>query len=211
MNDSRFVSGDSPLIIAILRGIAPEEAPAIGSALIGAGIGAIEVPLNSPRPFDSIRALSATLAGSAAVGAGTVLSAGDVQRVADAGGQFVVSPNTDARVIRETRDAGLVSMPGIFSPSEAFTALGAGATALKVFPAGVLGTGHIGDLRAVLPPDVPLFAVGGVDPDNAPNWIRAGARGVAVGSALYKPGHTPADVARTARALVRALASGPER
>lgn len=209
MNDTLFVRSDSPPIVAILRGITPEEAPPIAMSLIDAGIQAIEIPLNSPRPFDSIRALSAALSGPAMVGAGTVLKAGDVPRVADAGGRFVISPNTDTGVIRATRGAGLISIPGIFSPSEAFSAIDAGATALKVFPASVLGPGYFGDLRAVLTPEVPLFAVGGVNPGNVSDWFRAGAQGVAIGSALYKPGDTPTVVARRARSLVRSFAPVP--
>ena len=209
MKDTLFVRSDSPPIVAILRGVTPEEAPSIGMSLIDSGIAAIEIPLNSPRPFDSIRALSRALSGRATVGAGTVLKAGDVPRVADAGGRFVISPNTDTGVIRATRREGLISIPGIFSPSEAFSAIGAGASALKVFPAGVLGPRYFGDLRAVLTPDVPLFAVGGVDPGNVSDWLGAGARGVAIGSALYKPGDAPSVVARRARSLVRSFPPAP--
>ena len=205
MNSAQFGGGGRWPIIAILRGIAPREAPSIGECLIDSGIRAIEVPLNSPCPFDSIRRLSTAISGSATIGAGTVLCVDDVKRVAEAGGNFVVSPNTDPDVIHATLQAGLNSMPGVLSPSEAFTAIRAGAGALKIFPASVMGSAYIRDLKAILPESVSLIAVGGVDLSNVSQWFGAGANGVGIGSALYKPGDTPTDVARKARAVVQAI------
>lgn len=192
-------------IVAILRGVTPREVPSVGASLIACGIDVIEVPLNSPRPFDSIQELSAALSGVAAVGAGTVLCVEDVKRAADAGAQFVVSPNAERDVIDATLQAGLASMPGVMSPSEAFAAVRAGAKALKIFPAGVLGPGYIRDLGAVLPGHVALIAVGGVSLGNVQEWIPAGAQGVGVGSALYRPGDTPKRVKRKARAFMQAI------
>ena len=190
-------------IVAILRGVKPREAPAIGDALIDSGVRAIEVPLNSPYPFESIGRLTNACAGNVLVGAGTVLRAEDVKQVADRGGELIVSPNADADVIRATLDLGLISMPGVFSASEAFSAVKLGARALKIFPAGRLGPAYIRDLKAVLPEEVALFAVGGVNRGNVVEWFRAGVRGVGIGSAIYSPGDTPANVARRVTAFVR--------
>ena len=192
-------------VVAILRGVTPIEAPSIGRSLVDSGINAMEVPLNSPRPFDSIRELVGAIGDIALVGAGTVLCVEGVKRAADAGGQFVVSPNTNPTVIQATLRAGLGSMPGALTPSEALAAVRAGANALKVFPAGALGPAYIRDLSAVLPDGVSLFAVGGVSLGNVGKWLEAGARGVGIGTALYRPGDTPAQVMRRARALLRAL------
>ena len=191
--------------MAILRGLTPREAESIGRSLFESGVDLIEVPLNSPCPFDSIRALSADLSGSAIIGAGTVLCVDDVKRAADAGAQFVVSPNADPDVIRATLQAGLESLPGVMSPSEAFTALRAGAKTLKIFPAGVLGPAYIRDLSAILPGHIALFAVGGVDLGNVWKWLPAGANGVGIGSALYRPGDDATHVGRKARAVVEAM------
>lgn len=193
-------------LVAILRGLAPGEAAAIGEALVESGIGIIEVPLNSPEPLASIRRLSAALAGRALVGAGTVLTPEEVARVADAGGQIVVSPNCDPAVIAATVTAGLVSAPGYFTPSEAFTALAAGAHALKLFPAEAAGPAVVKAQRAVLPQDVPLIVVGGVTPEAIPAYRQAGASGFGLGSGLYRPGDTAEAVAARARAYVAALA-----
>ena len=205
MNSAHFGGGGRWPIIAILRGIAPREAPSIGERLVNSGIRAIEVPLNSPCPFDSIRRLSTAISGTATIGAGTVLCVDDVKRVAEAGGKFVVSPNADPDVIHATLQAGLNSMPGVLSPSEAFTAIRAGAGALKIFPASAMGPAYIRDLKAILPESVSLIAVGGVDLSNVSQWFGAGANGVGIGSALYKPGDTPTNVARKARAVVQAI------
>lgn len=209
-------------IIAILRGVTPEEAVDIGHALVEAGIDTLEVPLNSPRPLASIERLAAALGERTTVGAGTVLSAEEVRRVADAGGRIVVSPNTDAEVIAATKRSGLDAYPGILTPSEAFSALRAGADALKIFPASLLGPSGLAALRAVLPPDTRVFAVGGAEPSSFARWFAAGVTGFGIGSALYRPGRTAEEVGaiarelcavydetRPARAVVRA-ASEPE-
>ena len=205
MNSTRINWGDRYPIVAILRGVTPRESPSIGEALVDSSINAIEVPLNSPCPFDSIRRLTAAVGEYAMIGAGTVLCVEDVKRVADAGGQFVVSPNTDPDVVQATLQAGLESMPGVMSPSEAFTAVRSGAKALKIFPAGTLGPAYLRDLGAVLPERVALFAVGGIALDNVWEWIPAGAHGIGVGSALYRPGDTPERVTNKARALVQGM------
>lgn len=181
-------------VIAILRGVRPEEATAIAEALHAAGLAAVEVPLNSPQPLDSIRRLRDAFGGRMLIGAGTVLTPADVAAVAEAGASFVVSPNADAAVIAATKAAGLHSAPGVFTATEAFAALAAGADALKLFPADVAGPAGLKALKAVLPPTAPVLAVGGVEPGNLAVWRGAGAAGVGVGSALYRPGATPAEV-----------------
>ena len=192
-------------LVAILRGLTPAEAPAIGGALADAGFTLIEVPLNSPNPFASIRLMADRLAGRALVGAGTVLTVEQVAEVADAGGTLIVSPNTNPDVIRATVAAGLISMPGYFTPSEGFAALAAGATALKLFPADGTTPAMLKAQRAVLPRDLPVLAVGGITPDTMADWHAAGANGYGLGSNLYKPGKPAADVARDARRYVQAL------
>ena len=192
-------------LVAILRGLTPEEAPAIGDALADAGFTLIEVPLNSPDPFASIRLLADRLAGRALVGAGTVLTVEQVGQVADAGGTLIVSPNTNPDVIRATVAAGLISMPGYFTPSEGFAALAAGATALKLFPADGTSPAMLKAQRAVLPRDVPVLAVGGITPDNMAEWKAAGANGYGLGSNLYKPGKPAAEVAEDARRYFQAF------
>lgn len=192
---------DCPLI-AIIRGVTPDEVEEIGAAIFEAGIGIIEVPLNSPRPFDSISRLAAAFGERALVGAGTVLDAGDVVRVQDAGGRLIVSPDTNPDVIAAAARAGLVSTPGFFTPSEAFAALRAGAHGLKLFPAEAATPAVLRAHKAVLPPDVPLIIVGGVRPDTMRPWIEAGAAGFGLGSGLYKPGQSAEDTAVRARAYV---------
>jgi 2-dehydro-3-deoxyphosphogalactonate aldolase len=196
-------AGHRPLI-AILRGIRPDEAEAVFEALVGNGIGLIEVPLNSPAPFTSIAAMAKLSKGRAEVGAGTVLSVEDVAKVKAAGGRMVVSPNYDAGVIRATKAAGMVSYPGVFTPSEAFGALAAGADALKFFPAEVLGAAGVKAISAVLPKDTVLLAVGGVDAANIGAWLKAGIAGFGIGSSLFKPGMSAAEVGEKARAMVSA-------
>jgi 2-dehydro-3-deoxyphosphogalactonate aldolase len=196
-------AGHRPLI-AILRGIRPDEAEAVFEALVANGIGLIEVPLNSPDPFDSIARMVAISKGRAEVGAGTVLDAGDVAKVKAAGGRMVVSPNCDAAVIRATKAAGMVSYPGVFTPTEAFGALAAGADALKFFPAEVLGTTGVKAISAVLPKSTVLLAVGGVDASNIGAWLKAGIAGFGIGSSLYRPGMSAAEVSEKARAMVSA-------
>ena len=190
-------------LIAILRGVRPDEVADIGEALIAAGFTLIEVPLNSPDPLDSIARLAAIAHGRAVIGAGTVLNVADVARVRDAGGTMIISPNADLEVIAATAAAGLVSLPGVFTASEAFAALGAGATALKLFPAEAASPKMLKALRAVLPVDVRLLPVGGILPGDLAPWRAAGAAGFGLGGALYTPGMTAAQVAANAAAFVR--------
>ncbi len=194
-------------LVAILRGIRPDEVEAIGTALIDAGIRLIEVPLNSPEPYESITRLAGLAQGRALVGAGTVLDVESVGRVAGAGGQIIVSPNTDPAVIAATRAENLVSMPGFFTPTEAFTAINAGAHALKLFPAEAASPAVLKAMRAVLPRDVPLLAVGGMVPDGIAAWRAAGADGFGLGGALFRPGITADAVGEAARRFVAAMAS----
>ena len=191
-----------PPIIAILRGVTPSEVADIGHALVNAGIRALEVPLNSPSPFDSIARLADAVGGEALVGAGTVLSVDDVDRVADAGGRLVLSPNFNADVVQRTRERGLLSMPGVGTPTEGFTALAAGADALKLFPAELLGPAVVKAWRTVFPAATPMYCVGGIATDNMAAYSVAGATGVGIGSALYTPGMSAEQVTRRARALL---------
>jgi 2-dehydro-3-deoxyphosphogalactonate aldolase len=193
-------------LVAIIRGVTPAEVEAIGQALFDGGIRIIEVPLNSPEPLDSIRRLAALLGDKALVGAGTVLKPGQVDDVRSAGGRLIVSPNTDVEVIRATVAAGLVSCPGVFTPTEAFAATHAGATALKFFPAEAGSPAVIKAQRSVLPRDLPILAVGGITVDAVGPWLAAGANGFGLGSALYKPGQSAAETLDKARAFVAAVA-----
>lgn len=195
---------DALPLVAILRGLTPEEAIDVGEALLGAGFTCLEVPLNSPRPLDSIRRLRDALGDRAVVGAGTVLTPQAVRDVVDAGGQIIISPNADPEVIRETVAVGALSMPGVFTATEAFAALKAGAQVLKLFPSEIAGPVGLKALRAVLPADQRLYAVGGVTPDNLAGWAAAGASGYGIGGALFKPGMTAAEVGERARAFVTA-------
>ncbi|HVF82727.1 MAG TPA: 2-dehydro-3-deoxy-6-phosphogalactonate aldolase [Sphingomicrobium sp.] len=194
-------------LVAIIRGVTPDEVEAIGVALVTGGVQIVEVPLNSPDPLESIRRLSQCLGDRALVGAGTVLDTRQVRDVAEAGGRIVVSPNTDASVIRATVAAGMVSSPGYFTPSEAFTALEAGAHALKLFPAEGASPAVLKAQRAVLPKDLPILAVGGILPDNMRPWLDAGADGFGLGGGIYKPGQSPADTEARARAYVAGLSA----
>lgn len=190
-------------IVAILRGLTPPEALPIGKLLVAAGITRIEVPLNSPDPFASISALAEALPG-ATIGAGTVLSPEQVAEVAASGGTLVVSPDTNPAVIEATVAAGMLSYPGCMTPSECFTALRHGATGLKLFPGALLGPDGLKALRAVLPAETEVLAVGGAGPDNFAAWARAGASGFGIGSALYSAGDSPESVAAKAARIVAA-------
>ena len=189
-------------LVAIIRGVRPDEAQAIGDAIYEGGIRIIEVPLNSPDPLTSIGLLATRFGERVLVGAGTVLDPLDVQRVLDVGGRIIVSPDTNIEVIRATAAAGLVASPGYFTPSEAFAAIRAGATALKLFPAEAATPGVLKAQLAVLPRDVPVMAVGGIKPDNMGPWLEAGASGFGLGGGLYRPGQSPADTLEKARAYV---------
>ena len=198
-------------LIAILRGVQPDEVEEIGDALVQAGFTIIEVPLNSPRPLDSIARLARRFEGRAVIGAGTVLRVADVASVADAGGQLIIAPNTDVRVIAAAVEQGLVAVPGFFTPSEALAALDAGASALKLFPAEAASPQVLRAMRAILPQGTRVLPVGGIDPAVVGSWREAGAAGFGLGSALYKPGMTAVEVADRARAFVEAFAAQAER
>jgi 2-dehydro-3-deoxyphosphogalactonate aldolase len=191
-------------LIAVLRGITPEEIPVISGALIAEGFRVLEVPLNSPRPFESIRLLATSCGDRCLVGAGTVIDVADVARVRDAGGNVVVMPHADPAVIREAKGQGLVCVPGVGTPTEAFAALAAGADGLKMFPAEALPPGALKAWRAVLPREALVFAVGGIRPDNMGPYWTAGASGFGTGSNLYAPGARVEDV----RAAAAAYAAG---
>jgi len=192
-------------LVAILRGVTPDEVEDIGEALIAAGFALIEVPMNSPDPLESIARLARRFAGRAVIGAGTVLSEDQVTAVRAAGGTMIVSPNANPQLINASASAGLISLPGIATPSEAFAALDAGATALKLFPAEAASPAALKAMRAVLPAATRVLPVGGISPDNMAPWIAAGAAGFGLGSALYRPGMPAAEVGRNAAAFVRAL------
>ncbi len=194
-------------LIAILRGITPEEVIPVGDALVSAGIRTIEVPLNSPRPLESIGLLARYFETDdrVQIGAGTVLTRQDVRAVHGAGGRLIVSPNFDVEVVEETVSLRMASWPGIFTPSEAFGALKAGATGLKIFPASIMGPSGLKAIRAVLPKDTLVYAVGGAGPENFKTWIDAGANGFGIGAALYKPGRSAEAVGEIARRCVASL------
>ena len=190
-----------------MRGVTPDDIVNIARALIENGIRTIEVPLNSPQALESIRRLSQTFGNLCLCGAGTVLSTSQVDEVSAAGGSLIVSPNTDARVIGRALSLGLKVMPGFATATEAFTAIEAGATSLKLFPAATYGTRHLQALRAVLPPEVRVYAVGGVGSHNLMEWVRAGVDGFGIGTDLFRPGQCASDVARAAAAVVAAFQS----
>ncbi|MDP1568254.1 MAG: 2-dehydro-3-deoxy-6-phosphogalactonate aldolase [Polaromonas sp.] len=195
-------------LVAILRGLRPDEALPVGQALLATGWRLIEVPLNSPQPLQSIEAMAAALP-TALIGAGTVLSTAQVRDVHAAGGQLVVSPNFDPDVVREAVRLGMVCLPGVMTATEAFAALQAGATGLKLFPAEMMAPAALKALRAVLPGPTLLLPVGGITPGNMADWRAAGASGFGIGSALYAPGMTAAQVAENAMEFMAAYAAGP--
>ena len=192
-------------LIAIVRGITPDEAERIGDAVQEGGIRIIEVPLNSPDPLRSIEMLAKRFGDSMLVGAGTVLTVEQVGQVRDAGGRILVSPDTNTDVIAATAQAGLVASPGFFTPSEAFAALRAGAHSLKLFPADAASPKLLKAQLAVIPRDIPVMAVGGITPDNMRPWLDAGATGFGLGSGLYKPGQSAAETLEKTRAYVAGL------
>lgn len=192
-------------VVAIIRGVRPDEVAAIGSAIHEAGIGIIEVPLNSPEPFKSIETLSKALGEECVIGCGTLVRKSDVQRVADAGGEIAVTPNTNTSIIKRCIRAGMTPMPGWATPTEAFAAYRAGARYLKLFPAASYGSGHVKALRAVLPADTHLLAVGGVGPNVAAEWLAAGIDGFGIGSEIYKAGYSAEEVSQRATAIVNAI------
>lgn len=185
-------------IIAIIRGVKPDEATDITAALIEGGIDRIEVPLNSPSPLDSISAMAKKFGDKALIGAGTVLTVDDVNAVADAGGKLIVSPNMDVDVIRASKARGLQSFPGVLTPTECFAALQAGSDGLKIFPSFLLGSAGLKAIRAVLPAETPIYMVGGVGPANFAEMLAAGAQGFGMGTKLYQPGYTADEVYKRA-------------
>jgi 2-dehydro-3-deoxyphosphogalactonate aldolase len=192
-------------LIAIIRGVTPDDAAATAKAILEAGIRIIEVPLNSPNPLDSIRILAERFGDVALIGAGTVLTVEQVAEVQAAGGSLIVSPNVNPQVIAATVAAGMVSCPGYFTPSEGFAAIAAGATGLKLFPAEGATPAVLKGQLAVLPKDVPVLAVGGISPTNMRPWLDAGAKGFGLGSGLYKPGQAADQTAENARAYVEGV------
>ena len=200
------IDGKTPLV-AILRGIEPERAAAVGETLVECGFDIIEVPLNSPDPMISIAALVKAVGNSALIGAGTVLAETQVDRLADIGVRLVVSPNCNPSIIRRTVGHGMISLPGVLTPTEMFAALEAGATGLKIFPAEMASPAIIKAVRAVLPPAVPVLVVGGIHAGNMGEYLAAGAAGFGIGGSLFRPGKQLAEIAADARALVEAFAA----
>lgn len=199
---------ESMPVVAILRGIKPEEAVAVGEVLYENGVRCIEVPLNSPAPFDSIGKLSAALPEDCLIGAGTVVAAEDVGRVRDAGGRLIVSPNTSPKVIQTTITLEMCSVPGIATPTDAFQAIELGASCLKLFPASTYGPGHLRALLAVLPKHTRILAVGGIGPSAFDEWFAAGAAGFGIGSELYRAGDRVEDVKKKVLAIRASLKPG---
>lgn len=188
-------------LVAILRGLKPEEAIAMGEAIVGNGIPVLEVPLNSPQPLESIRLLAEHFGENALVGAGTVIDPADVARIAAVGGRLIVTPHADPAVTRAAKEHGLLAVPGFFTPTEAFSLLAAGADGLKLFPAEAASPAVLKAMLAVLPKGTPILPVGGIGATNMEPWKAAGAAGFGIASALFKPGDAPADVAERAKAL----------
>lgn len=191
-------------MIAILRGVKPDQVVDIGAALISSGISMIEVPLNSPEPFLSVQSLSQKFSDQAIIGAGTVLTVDDVEKVHKAGGTLIVSPNCNIDVIKRTKELGMASWPGVMTPTESFQALDAGADGLKFFPSELIGPTGLKAMKAVLPKDVPTYAVGGVSPENLAEWAKAGADGFGIGGGIYKVGMGADEVRERADKFVAA-------
>jgi 2-dehydro-3-deoxyphosphogalactonate aldolase len=192
-------------LVAILRGLEPERAAEVGEVLVESGFDIIEVPLNSPDPLTSIATLAKLLGDRALIGAGTVLTEAQVDALADIGAGLVVSPNCNPAVIRRTAARGMVSLPGVLTPTEMFAALEAGATGLKIFPAEMISPAIIKAVRAVLRPQVPVYAVGGINTANMGEYLAAGATGFGIGGSLFRPGKAIAEIATDARAMVEAF------
>ena len=207
VEDFRLYFAECPLV-GIIRGVTPAEAEAIAQALYDGGIRIIEVPLNSPDPFESIRIIAEKFGDRTLVGAGTVLDPADVPKVAAAGGRLIVSPNTNVAVIEATVEAGMVSSPGYFTPTEAFSAIRAGAHVIKLFPADAASPAVVKSQKAVLPKDVPLVVVGGVTPGSLADWTAAGTDGFGLGGALYKAGQDPQVTLKKAQAFAAAVKRG---
>jgi 2-dehydro-3-deoxyphosphogalactonate aldolase len=202
--------GKSIEMVAILRGLTPERAPETGAALVAAGFRTIEVPLNSPEPFETIRLL-ARAHPDCLVGAGTVLTPAEVDRVHGAGGRIVVAPNCDGHVIRRALDLGMRVLPGIATATEAFSALEEGASELKLFPASTYGAGHLRALKSVLPKHVKVFPVGGIGSQDIAEWLVSGADGFGFGGELFKPAYTLAELTKRAQELMHSLRMAPEK
>jgi 2-dehydro-3-deoxyphosphogalactonate aldolase len=192
-------------LIAILRGVRPEECEAIGAALETAGIAVIEVPLNSPRPMDSIARLARRFGDRLLIGAGTVMTPGQVRQIADAGGKLIVTPHAASEVVRAAKSLEMLACPGFFTPTEAFAMLADGADALKLFPSEAASPAVLRAMRAVLPAGTAVLPVGGIDAGNMPAWREAGAAGFGIGSSIYKPGDTPETVGEKAARLMAVL------
>jgi 2-dehydro-3-deoxyphosphogalactonate aldolase len=205
-----MTGGKSLELVGILRGLTPEKALATGKAIVDAGFRSLEVPLNSPQPFDSIHLL-AKAHQDCLVGAGTVLTPAEVDRVYEAGGRLVVSPNCDAAVIRRALERGMRVMPGVGTATEAFAAVAAGATELKLFPAATYGSGHLRALKSVLPKNVRVYPVGGIGSQDIAEWLVSGADGFGFGSELFKPAYTLAELSERARDLVESLRRAAEK
>lgn len=197
-------------LVGILRGLTPDRAPETGKTLVAAGFRTIEVPLNSPQPYDTIRLL-ATAHRDCLVGAGTVLTPAEVDRVHDAGGRLVVAPNCDPAVIRRALERGMRTLPGVGTATEAFAAVAAGATELKLFPAATYGSGHLRALKSVLPKHVKVFPVGGIGSQDIAEWLVSGADGFGFGGELFKPAYTLAELDQRARELVESLRRAAEK
>jgi len=195
-------------VVAIIRGVTPEEVVDIGNAIFEAGVNIIEVPLNSPEPFASIQRLSSNFGDRCIVGCGTLVKKGDAKKVADAGGQIAVTPTTRPSIIKRCIKLGMTPIPGWATPTEAFAAYQAGARYLKLFPAASFGSGYIKAVKDVLPQDIKILSVGGVGAHNAPEWIEAGIDGFGIGSEIYKAGRSADDVHQRTKKIVQAITQG---